>query len=235
MKPAGTFNGLIFDFNGVLLWDDQIQRDSWRTFAWQLCQRPLSDEEIDIHIHGRNGQYTLEYLLGEPVNPKKSAELTEQKEALYREKCLNIDGDFKLSPGAPELLDDLVKLEIPLTIATASNRKNVDFFVEHLNLERWFEIEKIVFDDGKIPGKPAPDLYLSAAKKLNLPPQACVVIEDSRSGIQAAHAAGIGWLVALGPVITHQTLTKLPGVDQAITNLGQVATQDWFESMFLQK
>jgi beta-phosphoglucomutase-like phosphatase (HAD superfamily) len=229
MKPAVKFKGLIFDFNGVLLWDDQIQRDSWRAFADQLCQRSLTDDEIDIHIHGRNGQYTLEYLLEEPVDSQKSAELTDQKEAIYREMCLSLDGDFKLSPGAPELLDDLVKHEIPITIATASCGNNVDFFVEHLNLRKWFEIEKIVFDDGKTLGKPAPDLYLSAAKKLYLPPQACMVIEDSRSGIQAAHTAGAGWLVALGPVETHHNLAKLPGVNQVITNLGQVAVHDLFE------
>jgi len=229
MKPTGSFRGLIFDFNGVLLWDDQIQRDSWRAFAWRLCQRQLSDDEIDIHVHGRNGQYTLEYLLGEPIDFQKSTVLTEQKEAIYRELYLNSDGDFKLSPGAAELLDDLVKQEIPITIATASGRKNVDFFVEYLNLEKWFEIGKIVFDDGKTQGKPAPDLYISAAKKLRLPPQACVVIEDSRSGIQAAQAAGAGWLVALGPVETHQNLAKLPGVNRVITNLGQVSPHDLFK------
>ena len=229
MKPTGSFRGLIFDFNGVLLWDDQIQRDSWRAFAWRLCQRRLSDDEIDIHVHGRNGQYTLEYLLGEPIDFQKSTVLTEQKEAIYRELCLNSDGEFKLSPGAAELLDDLVKQEIPITIATASGRKNVDFFVEYLNLEKWFEIGKIVFDDGKTQGKPAPDLYISAAKKLRLPPQACVVIEDSRSGIQAAQAAGAGWLVALGPVETHQNLAKLPGVNRVITNLGQVSPHDLFK------
>ena len=229
MKPSGTLRGLIFDFNGVLLWDDQIQRDSWRVFASQLRQCPLSDEEIDIHIHGRNGQYTLGYLLGEPVDAEKAAAFMEQKEALYREMCLNLDGDFKLSPGAPELLDNLVKYKIPLTIATASIKKNVDFFVEHLDLEKWFEIEKIVFDNAKTPGKPAPDPYLAAAEKLNLAPEACVVVEDSRSGIQAAHSAGAGWVVALGPIETHVVLTRLPGVDQVITNLGQIAYQDLFE------
>jgi HAD superfamily hydrolase (TIGR01509 family) len=235
MKSASTFRALIFDFNGVLLWDDQIQRDSWRVFASQLCQRSLTDDEIDIHIHGRSGQYTLEYLLGEPVDASKIAALMEQKEALYREMCLSLDGDFKLSPGSYELLDDLVKHKIPITIATASIKKNVDFFVEHLNLDRWFDVKQIVFDDGISPGKPAPDPYISAARQLNLAAQACVVIEDSRSGIQAAHAAGVGWLVALGPVAAHPTLAKLPGVDQVITHLGQVAIQDWFERLISQK
>jgi HAD superfamily hydrolase (TIGR01509 family) len=229
MKSSGKFKGLIFDFNGVLLWDDQIQRDSWRAFARQRCQRPLSDDEIDIHIHGRNGQDTLEYLLGEPIETEKAAMLVEQKEGIYREMCLNLNGGFKLSPGAAELLDNLVKHKIPHTIATASAKKNVDFFVEHLNLEKWFEIEKIVYDDGKIPGKPAPDLYLAAANNINNPPEACVVVEDSRSGIQAAHAAGAGWVIALGPAGHQDTLAKLTGVDQVITNLGELLCQDLFE------
>ncbi len=229
MKPSGTFKGLIFDFNGVLLWDDQIQRDSWRAFALQLFQRPLSDVEIDTRIHGRNGQDTLEYLLGEPIEAEQAAKLMEQKEVIYREMCLNLNGGFKLSPGATELLDTIVKHKISHTIATASAKKNVDFFVEHLNLEKWFEIEKIVYDDGKIPGKPAPDLYLAAADNINNPPEACVVVEDSRSGIQAAHAAGAGWVIALGPVGHQGTLAKLPGVNQVITNLGEISCQEFFE------
>jgi beta-phosphoglucomutase-like phosphatase (HAD superfamily) len=149
--------------------------------------------------------------------------------------CLNFDGDFKLSPGSYELLDDLVKFKIPITIATASIKENVDFFVEHLELDRWFDVKKIVFDDWVSPGKPTPGPYISAAKQLNLSPQDCVVIEDSRSGIQAAHAAGVGWLVALGPVETHRTLAKLPGVDQVITHLGQAALLDWFGRLRTQK
>ncbi|MFC1997360.1 HAD family hydrolase [Chloroflexota bacterium] len=232
MKPPKKYKGLIFDFNGVLLWDDRIQRDSWRAFAGQLRERALSDDEIDIHVHGRNGQYTLEYLLEELIEPEEALELMEQKEAIYRGMCLNLNGDFRLSPGAVGLLDDLVKHNIPHTIATASARKNVDFFVEYLDLENWFEIERIVYDNGEIPGKPAPDLYLEAANKLKILPEACVVVEDSRSGIQAAHAAGAGWVVALGPVETHATLAKLPGVNQVIASLGQISYKDFFDPTF---
>ena len=79
MKTSGKFKGLIFDFNGVLLWDDWIQRVSWRTFARQFRERILSDDEIDIYIHGRNGQDTLAYLLGEPINAEKASMLLDQK------------------------------------------------------------------------------------------------------------------------------------------------------------
>ena len=148
---------------------------------------------------------------------------------IYRELCLELDSNFQLSPGAIELLNALVRHNIPHTIATASAKNNLDFFVEHLNLERWFEIKKIVYNNGEITGKPAPDLYLEAAKLLNLSPGACVVVEDSNSGIQAAHAAGVGCLIALGPAESHSNLERLPGVDQVIAHLGQIPYQDLFD------
>jgi HAD superfamily hydrolase (TIGR01509 family) len=228
MKGRSKFKGLIFDFNGVLFWDDQLQRDSWRAFAVQLRPEPLSDAEIDFHVHGRNGKYTLEYLLGYNLSTEKAAELMEQKEVIYRQMCLDLDGGFKLSPGAIPLLDNLMKYKILHTIATASGKTNVDFFVAHLGLRKWFELDKIMYDDGKIEGKPAPNLYLKAAQNLGIKPGECVVVEDSHSGIQAAHAAGIGRVIALGTMETHAKLSNLPGVDQVIVNLGQIQTENLF-------
>ena len=78
---------------------------------------------------------------------------------------------------------------------------------------------QIVHDDGRLPGKPAPDVYLEAARRLGLPPAACVVVEDSRSGLAAAHAAGIGHIVALGPAAEQDALRALPGVARVISSL----------------
>jgi beta-phosphoglucomutase-like phosphatase (HAD superfamily) len=79
-----------------------------------------------------------------------------------------------------------------------------------------------VYDDGSRPGKPAPDIYLHAAHTLGLPPANCVVVEDSVSGLQAAHAAGIGHIVALGPPPTHERLRQTAGVCQVIPSLQQI-------------
>lgn len=228
MNKNGVFRGLIFDFNGVLFWDDALQRKSWRQFAARLRDDLLTDAEIDIHIHGRNGQHSLEYLLGYSISQAEADELTEQKEIIYRQMCLGLGKDFKLSPGAAELLSALVKHKIPHTIATASEKNNVDFFVQHLGLDTWFDLEKIVYDDGHTPGKPAPDLYLQAARNLNLDPGECVVIEDSHSGIQAAHNAGIGHVIALGSPATLEDLAQIQGVNQVILNLSQVRVEALF-------
>jgi len=223
-----TYKGIIFDFNGVLWWDNHLQEQSWQEFSAAVRGTPLSNEEMAIHMHGRNNQYTQEYLLGRPVTDDELEHLIWQKESIYQKLCLAQGTDFKLSPGAVELLDYLVDQHIPHTIATASGKINLDFFIQHLDLGRWFNLDQLVYDDGTIAGKPAPDIYLKAAQNLDLSPSECIVVEDSHSGIQAARAAQIGWIVALGPIDTHKQLALLEGVDAVIENLGQILQSHWF-------
>ena len=74
---------------------------------------------------------------------------------------------------------------------------NVDFFIDIFNLEKWFDVNKIVYDNGKIKGKPAPDIYLKASEIIGLKPSKCTVFEDALSGIEAAQKAGIGEIIAV--------------------------------------
>lgn len=220
--------GIIFDFNGVLLWDTHLHEQSWRQFAYELMQQSLSDEQLARHFHGRSGRYTLGYLTGGTPEAAEVDRLMEQKEAIYRNLCLLHRQDFHLSPGAVALLDSLVAEGIPHTIATASGKPNVDFYFEHLQLARWFDRASIVYDDSTRPGKPAPDFYLQAAANLGLDPRRCVVVEDSVSGLQAAHAAGIGHVVALGPVEHHDALARRPEVDAVIASLEDLSPERLF-------
>lgn len=223
-----TFKGLIFDFNGVLWWDSHLQTQAWQQFSTTIRGWPFSAEEIDVHVHGRHNRYTLAYLTGRTIEGFELQQLVHQKETIYRQLCLDQGENFKLSPGAIELLDFLAAHHICRTIATASERTNLDFFVKHLHLDRWFNIEQIVYDDGARPGKPAPDVYLQAARNLGLEPSKCVVVEDSRSGIQAAHTAGIGHIIALGPAPTHRQLAQLEGVSEVIESLQQLPKEKLF-------
>jgi HAD superfamily hydrolase (TIGR01509 family) len=222
------FEGLIFDFNGVLWWDGRLQEQSWMQFSATLRGFPLSDDEMAIHVHGRTNRHTLEHLVGHAVSEDELERLSEQKERIYRQLCLDQGPEFQLSPGAVDLLDFAAAHAIRRTIATASGRANVDFFVAHLHLDRWFDINCIVYDDGNAPGKPAPDIYLRAARNLGLAPAQCVVVEDSLSGLEAAHRAGIGHVLALAPADSHWRLAQLEGVDEAIDSLEQFPRQRLF-------
>jgi beta-phosphoglucomutase-like phosphatase (HAD superfamily) len=222
-------HGIIFDFNGVLWWDGPLQVAAWRQFSKAVRGDPFSADEIRVHVHGRTNRHTLEYLTGRPVTGDELRRLIQEKEALYRQHCLDQGAAFALSPGAIDLLTYLVAHEIPHTIATASEKTNLDFFVEHLQLDVWFDLTQIVYDDGHRPGKPAPDIYLEAAARLALAPSRCLVVEDSEAGIAAAHAAGIGRVVALGPVEAHPRLRQCEGVDDVVESLREIPAARWFQ------
>jgi beta-phosphoglucomutase-like phosphatase (HAD superfamily) len=73
----------------------------------------------------------------------------------------------------------------------------MDFYIKVFNLHKWFSSDTIIFDTGNIPSKPAPDVFLLAAKAMNLHPQRCVAFEDSTSGIEAARSAGMGTIIQM--------------------------------------
>lgn len=133
---------------------------------------------------------------------------------MYQELCLESLSEFQLSPGAIELLEFVLQNHIPHTIATASDGNNLRFFIEHLNLSKWFDVSKIIFDDGSFSGKR--EMYSKAADNLQLLPQECLVIEDAHSGIKADHQAKIGTIVALGPQEKHDAFMRLEGVSEVI-------------------
>ena len=222
------FKGIIFDFNGVLWWDKELQEGSWNKSAESIRDYAFSQVELDVHVHGRINSHTLAYLSGHSLTKADLAALVEQKEAIYRQMCLEQGEGFQLSPGAVDLLNFLVDHQINRTIATASGEINLDFFVQHLELERWFQRDQIVYDDGITPGKPAPDFYLKAAQNLGLLAQECVVIEDSLSGIQAAHAAGIGYVVALSPAQNQTQLEAIEGTNAVVEDLSQIPREELF-------
>jgi HAD superfamily hydrolase (TIGR01509 family) len=211
--------GVIFDFNGVLVWDSDLHEEAWSHTARALRGAPLSLQDLRDHIHGRPNRAILEYLAGHPLAPAEAAALAAAKEQRYRSLCLARGAQFHLSPGATDLLGWLAARHILRAIATSAGPDNIAFYQAQLSLSTWFSTEQIVFDDGALPGKPAPDIYLRAAARLGLAPQHCAVVEDSRAGIAAAHAAGIGQIIALGPPEEHGALLQLPGVQTAIASL----------------
>jgi HAD superfamily hydrolase (TIGR01509 family) len=213
---------VLFDFNGVLWWDSDLQEAAWKQYAASVRGAPFSDEELTAYVYGRTNRDTLEYLLGEPLDGGRLERLSEEKETIYRAMCLAQGAAFRLSPGAAELLDFLAAAGIPRTIATSSPHSNIAFFIRHLALERWFNPAQIICDDGRFPGKPAPDIYLRAAETLGVPPERCLVVEDSTAGVAAARAAGVGLIAALGSPNRHEAPAGLPGVGLVIERLDQL-------------
>lgn len=214
-----SFQGVIFDFNGVLFFDSDLQEKSWQAVARKLRGREMSAEEFARHMHGRPNGYVLSYLAGREMSGRELAEWIEVKESLFRELCLKTPNRLVLSPGAQELLDSLAHDAIPRTIATSSPFVNVKFFIRHLHLDRWFELGELVYDDGVRPGKPAPDMYLEAAGNIGVDPGRCVVVEDAVSGVESARAAAIGYIVGIAASAGHAARLTSAGAAAVIETL----------------
>lgn len=223
-----AYQGIIFDFNGVLWWDTHLQGESWSRYAAMLRGQPLSKDEIAQHIVGRDNRYILHYLTGQLYQGRELEDHTDRKETIYRNMCLEQGDDFRLSPGAVNLLDWLQAYQIGRAIATSAGEENVLFYYIYLGLWRWFDLQNIVYDDDHIATKPAPDSYLLAAKTLGLSPAQCAAVEDSQHGILAARSAGIGCIIALGDKESHHALSQIDGVQYMVENLGQVPVESLF-------
>ena len=208
--------GCIFDFNGTLLFDTPAHADAWRAFLLEEGIT-VTDADIQKHIQGRPNPDILRHFLGE-LTDQEILTCSKRKEEKYRAVCLQKNDWFRLVDGVSEMFDRLRAKGAPFTIATSSQWDNVSFYFEHLGLDRWFTPETLVFDDGKMRGKPAPDIYLRAMALIGCRPDECAVFEDSLSGIQAGRAAGAGWIIAVDSDLDREKLLRVEGVSRVISN-----------------
>lgn len=214
--------GIIFDFNGTLYWDSQLHYDAWREFSKIIRGYEFTDEEMRDKMFGHTNEDIIEYAIGKKPSKEMVEKYGKEKEALYRKRCLLDMDKFKLAPGAVEFLDYLKENNIPRTIATMSEWDNVEFYIKEFKLEKWFDLDKIVYSDGTIPGKPAPDIFLIAAEKIGLKPSECLVVEDAIAGINSAKSAGIGKIVAIASLEPVEFYQKMEGLEGIIMNFNEL-------------
>ncbi len=205
----------IFDFNGTLFSDSDKHKDAWHVFTARYGKE-VGEEELVTHFLGRSNAYILHRLFGADLPAREVARMTLEKEGIYRDLCRKDIANFHLMPGAEDFLDYLKESGVRFTIATGSEVSNVNFYFEEFGLSRWFDRARVVLDDGTLPGKPAPDVYLRAAAVLGVSPPDCAVFEDSSSGVCAAHSAGIGKIALISatwePSVLRAALKTLPPV-----------------------
>lgn len=192
-----NYRGVLFDFNGTLFFDSEKHKQAWQIFLPEKLGISVTEEEIRRNCLGQSNHEILTRYFGKDLSENELARLTFEKESLYRSLCKKDEGSFHLVRGAVEYFDYLTARGIPFTIATGSEIGNVKFYFEEFNIGRWFSLDKMVWDDGVIPSKPDPALYLRAAEKIGVPASECLVFEDSRSGVLAARRAGAHAIVQL--------------------------------------
>lgn len=158
--------------------------------------RPILEDEFQKYVHGKNIIDTFKYFLNIECSPEEALKIGEEKEVIYRKMCLE-SPDFKLAVGLVDFLDYLKEKGIDRNIATASAFPNVKFFFDHLDLDNWFDINNVAYNDGIIPENTDPSIFLLAAKNINVDIKDSIIFEDSYSGIEAAKRAGAKKIVVV--------------------------------------
>ena len=207
--------GIIFDFNGVIIDDYTLQKEAWSQISLILRDRPVTDEEMVNDIRGVPANDTIVWMSAENLSPARIKELARQKTSIVNE-LFSADPSLRLALGLGRFLDELARQNIPFTIATSQTKDDSTLLFGALGLSKWFEIERIVYYDGTYPGKPAPDAYILAARRILLEPKQCVVVEDAISGITSAYSAGVQNIVAIGRDKQLKKLATFPGVVKTI-------------------
>jgi HAD superfamily hydrolase (TIGR01509 family) len=179
----GAVTAVVFDLDGVLVdseavWDDvrkQFTEENggrWHENA-QRDMMGMSSVEWSTYVRDRLGVHM------EP--PRISQAVADRVAEQYRER-------LPLLPGAVESVRGLAA-EWPLGLASSSNRDVVDLVLELAGIADAFEATVSSEEVGA--GKPAPDVYLEAARRMGVEPAACAAIEDSSNGLRSARAAGM--------------------------------------------
>jgi HAD superfamily hydrolase (TIGR01509 family) len=175
--------GVVFDMDGVLIDSEQVWADAREELAretggtWdpgtQRRMMGMSSPEWSRLMHEK---------LGVPMEPAEiSKEVVKRLERHYRER-------LPLLPHAREAVERLAA-HWPLAVASSSNRPLIDLVLDLSGLSRFF---RATVSSEEVPrGKPAPDVYLEAARRLGVDPAAGAAVEDSTNGILSAAAAGL--------------------------------------------
>lgn len=185
---------IIFDMDGVLV-DSEPLHVTFEKQQFALNNLNISDEEhhrymgvaSDVMWQDISATHTLTKPVDEIIHES-------------RELCIRYFSalpEIPVMPGLIDLLEELSLNNIPMAVASSSLPEVIDLILEKTGLKKYFRVIVSSQEAGK--SKPEPDVFLLAAKKLEISPKDCLVIEDSANGINAAHAAGMSCIAYQGP------------------------------------
>ena len=151
--------------------------------------------------------------------------LKKAKKRSPRKICKDNPRQVQLVRGAVEFLEQLKERQFPFILASASIKDNIDFYFETFDLDRWFDKDQCVYDDGTYADKG--EMHKDAAKRLGVNLADCVVVEDSVSAITHAKENGAGCIIAIGNENAKDEIMKL-GVDHYIKDFTEMKLE-WLE------
>lgn len=182
---ARMLAAVLWDLDGTLVDSEKLHWEAWqRTMAAEGLS--ITWEQFKATFGRRNDSFVPEWL-GAGATAERVARVGDAKEACYRR--LVQERGLKAAPGAAAWVERLHRRGWRQAIASSAPRANVEVMLDALGLRPYFEVT-VAAEDVTV-GKPDPEVFLTAAARLRIPPQRCVVVEDAPAGIEAARRAGM--------------------------------------------
>jgi len=178
-------NACIFDLDGVLVDSGASHRAAWAALLEELGVVPSSPDYWRLTI-GRPSEEAIPLLLGRRVPDWEAYQLARRKRDHYAR--LSRQGPRAVA-GVADFVSELVRRRVPLAVATSASSYDGDHLLRGIGLLHHFPV--VVTADDVTYGKPNPEVYTLAARRLRTDPAQCLVFEDSVVGIHAARAAGM--------------------------------------------
>lgn len=175
----------VFDMDGTLVDNMRFHSEAWVAISRRLGVEATA-ERFEREFAGQKNEEIFPTLLGRAVPPEELERLADEKESHYRKLYAP---HLALHRGADGFLQRLRAAGVKLAVATAAPQGNRTLVLDGLGIRGWFG--RIVGAEEVTRGKPAPDIFLAAARALGVEPGACVAFEDAVNGVRSAKAAGM--------------------------------------------
>jgi beta-phosphoglucomutase family hydrolase len=235
-----TYDGVLFDLDGVLTPTAEVHMHAWRTMfeelfaAWEVSP-PYSDADYFAHLDGKKRYDGVASLLrsrdvevpwGDPSDPSTAdtvCGIGNRKNDVFA-RVLREEG-IAPYPGSVALLDLLIAAEVP--IAVVSSSKNAEEVLRVAGLRDRFRVvmDGVIAERDHLASKPAPDVFSEAARMLGVDPARSAAVEDALSGVQSAAAAGFGLVVGVDRGAGAETLRDA-GAHVVVSDLAELVEKE---------
>jgi HAD superfamily hydrolase (TIGR01509 family) len=211
MAENRKLEAVLFDMDGVIVDSEPLWSEAEKQL---LARRNLRySPSLKSAMMGRDAKGAVNYLIEHYRLAESVGELIEERNQLIAEFFKE---QLKAIPGALEMVRSVMAAGIMTGLVSSSPKTLVELALEKLNVTMLFDL--ILSGDQVVRGKPAADIYLTAAKKLAVKPEYCLVIEDAPHGVAAAKGAGMCCLA----ISTSVGLEELALADKVVRGFAEV-------------
>ena len=209
------FEAVLWDMDGVIADTGHYHLMGWHEV---FGRRGLKYSDDDFRRNfGKRNDAIIRSVVGEGIALEEVEAIAVEKEIVFRRKAA---GNLRLFPGVMELINSLKEYGVKIALASSAPIENIQLVTRTMGLDGSFEV--IVWGREVTEGKPSPQGFLLAARRLSVEPRNCVVIEDSVAGVTAAKRAGMKCLA----VTNTNPRERLVEADSVVDTLEKVKVAD---------